>query len=63
MSARPRENWSSRLGVILAVSVIALLISRSVTTWLEYRGNLIPKLLYWPVSQGVIFLVTVLSFR
>ena len=30
--------------------------------WIEYRDNLLPKLIFWPALLGTIFLITVFTF-
>ncbi|MEM7243983.1 MAG: hypothetical protein AAF533_01495 [Acidobacteriota bacterium] len=47
--------------MILGISVNALLVLHPDADWLHYRDNMMPKLLYWPVSQGALFAVTLWS--
>ncbi|MDJ0574742.1 MAG: hypothetical protein QNJ65_06195 [Xenococcaceae cyanobacterium MO_234.B1] len=49
--------------VIILITLNALLIALGSKCWLiQYRDNLIPKLLYWPVLLGVLLFLTLLSF-
>ncbi|MEY4753143.1 MAG: hypothetical protein RJA44_818 [Pseudomonadota bacterium] len=49
---------------ILAVAVNTLLYaSGSSMRWVQHRDNLMPKLLFWPVMQGVLFAITYAVFR
>jgi hypothetical protein len=48
--------------LILSVSVNSLLLIRSNNRLIQYRDNLIPKLLFWPASQLAMFLVTLYHF-
>ncbi len=48
---------------IILITLNALLIALGSKCWLiQYRDNLIPKLLYWPVLLGVLLFLTLLSF-
>ena len=49
--------------VIILITLNALLIALGSKCWLiQYRDNIIPKLLYWPVLLGVLLFLTLLSF-
>jgi len=53
--------------VILSVSINALLfsstpMSANLGRFINFRENLIPKLLYWPVIMGLLFAITVYAF-
>ncbi|MGF1579096.1 MAG: cache domain-containing protein [Gemmataceae bacterium] len=49
--------------MLMAVSVNALLfIATDAVAVIEYRDNVIAKLLYWPVFLGLVLVVTVLTF-
>jgi hypothetical protein len=49
--------------VIVLISLNALLIALGSNNWLiQYRDNLIPKLLYWPVLFVLLLFLTLISF-
>ena len=49
--------------VIVLITLNALLIALESKSWLiQYRDNLIPKLLYWPLLFGLLLVLTLLSF-
>lgn len=48
--------------IILAVSVNALVFAEAKSPVLRYRENLVPKVLYWPVIQLAMLIVTILRF-
>lgn len=48
--------------LILGVSVNSLFFARTTWGFFEYRDNLIPKILYWPLSQAMILLITFWHF-
>ncbi|MCP4399825.1 MAG: hypothetical protein GY801_21290 [bacterium] len=49
--------------VILLISVNSILFYSPVQIpFVEYRDNLIPKLLYWPVVSGILLFITIATF-
>jgi hypothetical protein len=48
--------------LILGVSINALLFAKNSSAMLQYRENLLPKLLYWPVTLLAILIITVAAF-
>ena len=49
--------------MILLLAVDSFLFSRgSKIKWLEFRDNLIPKVLYWPFVLIILFIITVVTF-
>jgi hypothetical protein len=61
-------TYMEYLYVLLYVAIVAvavntfLVVNRPDLRLLQYRNNLIPKLLYWPAFIGVLLLVTLLVF-
>jgi hypothetical protein len=50
------------VGILLA-SLNAILLALPVRLgWLEYRNNILPDLLYWPLILGLLLVVTVIVF-
>ena len=49
---------------MLWVSINSVLFARGTRSWLiQYRGNLISKLVFWPCLLGLLFAATVFAFR
>jgi hypothetical protein len=50
--------------IILLITTNAVLISLKVNIWfIQFHDNLLPKLVYWPMLSGALFLCTVWTFR
>ena len=49
--------------MILLVAINAILFASNIKIdWIDYKNNLIPKLLYWPTNLALLLLVTMLVF-
>ncbi|REJ46899.1 MAG: hypothetical protein DWQ53_10130 [Microcystis flos-aquae DF17] len=49
--------------MILLVAINAILFASNIKLdWIDYKNNLIPKLLYWPTNLALLLLVTMLVF-
>lgn len=49
--------------IILLITTNAVLLSLNVKLWIvQFHDNLIPKLIYWPVLSGALFICTVWTF-
>lgn len=48
---------------ILIVALNSILVAQGIQySLISYRDNFIPRLLYWPILLGILFVITVLSF-
>jgi hypothetical protein len=49
--------------IILLITTNAVLLSLNVKLWIvQFHDNLIPKLIYWPVLSGALFICTAWTF-
>jgi hypothetical protein len=49
--------------MLLTVSINSILFTRTDTFELiEYKGNLIPKLIFWPLLLGILLIITRVIF-